>query len=867
MAGDVYISFGGDTAGLEAAISVAKAEVKSLQAEMNALGREMQSTGSTADSALGQSLRAAAENLVNAKAHAGELRQELGGLNREGEGGGFFSKFKEGITSSLESMAGFKVGLMEIAELVAVAFAVEKIAEFTEQMTTLGRETTKASEVLGIPSTEVASLGLIAKATGVDLNTLELSFTRLSRNIVEETDGAKRALTALGLTFSDLRGKDAEEQLRVVSNALVKVQDGSEKDAAGVALFGRSFDNLLPLLDDGASKLDAWNKIADETGIKLDGPARAALEETEKEMIRLGAAIEGAGITVFREFEPVINALIKVMADLAISFTNGMKEGFLLKGAFDAIVVALQVFGTFTIAQIKLLQALWEIGSTAFKVVAEAVVTLGEVAKDVFLTLGSGIGNFFSGLITAGKEATKVVGSEFVDLASVISSAFSGDLSAAKAAFGKMATDAYEGGTKIKDAFVSSVSGFDMSKVDADMANGWGQIKNTTAKGALDLKQISKEASDEIKTLWGVGTEQAATEVEKHTIRMASANKSAARAAHEAAMSAIEALNEEIRATQDAATQKQKVLNDALSTHRISMKEWLNDTVVVLLQEEQAVKSLYEKELAQGHLTSTEKVRIKSQEADAIRKIQDQLADAERKSADDSLKSWHTALDAIQGAFNSQLRGLLAGTTSWASAGKAILADLTIKAIEGFEKMVFNWIAGQFAMTSATVTGSAARTAAETGASAAGAAASIATILKNIGAEAAQTFGGIFAFLSPVMGPAAVGPAAAGQATVLAAASAVSVYDTGSWSIPSDRLAAVHAGEVIIPSRGGLADEFREMASSGGFRGKGGGGGTHLHVHAIDSQSVVQMFKDNGREFAKILKKQVELNPSLRPVT
>lgn len=864
MAGDVYISFGGDTAGLEAAISVAKAEVKSLQAEMNALGREMQSTGATADSALGQSLRAAAENLVNAKAHTKELGHELSDLNNKGGSGGFFSKFKEGIEGSLESLIGFKAGLAEIAELVVVAFAVEKIAEFTERMVVLGRETTKASEVLGIPSTEVASLGLIAKSTGIDLNTLELSFTRLSRNIIEEADGAKRALTALGLTFKDLKGKDAEEQLRIISNALVTVKDGSEKDAAGVALFGRSFDNLLPMLNEGSSKLDEWNKVAEETGIQLDGPTRAGMEATEKEMIRLGAAIQGAGIAVFKEFEPVINATIKVIADLAVGFTKSMKEGFLLKAAFDGIVIALQIFGSMLIATIKFFEGLWEIASTVIKNIAIAIVTLGTVAKDVFMALISGIGNFFSGLITAGTEATKVVGAEFVDLANVISSAFSGDLSAAKEAFGKMAADAAEGGTKIKNAFVSSVAGFDLSKVNADMKDGWAQVKSTTIKGAMDVKQVAMEAADEMKMLWGVGTEKAAAEVSKHTIHMASSHKATGKAAHDAAMSAIEGLNEEIRATQDAANQKQKVLNDALSNHRISMKEWLSDTTTVLTQEEAAVKALYEKELSNSKLTSIEKVRIKAQEADAIRKIQDQLADAERKSADDSLKSWHTALGTIESSFNSQLRGLLTGTTSWANAGKAILTDLVIKSIEGFEKMAFNWIANQLAMTSATVAGSAARTAAETGASAAGVAASIGNILKTIGAEAAQTFGGIFAFLSPVLGPAAVGPAAAGQATVLAAASAVSVYDTGSWNIPSDRLAAVHAGEVIIPSRGGLADEFREMASGGGLRGKGGGD-THLHVHAIDASSVVQMFKDNGREFAKILKKQVELNPSLRP--
>ncbi len=43
---------------------------------------------------------------------------------------------------------------------------------------------------------------------------------------------------------------------------------------------------------------------------------------------------------------------------------------------------------------------------------------------------------------------------------------------------------------------------------------------------------------------------------------------------------------------------------------------------------------------------------------------------------------WNSALGSIESAFNSQLRGLLAGTTTWSQAFKKILGDLIIKFIE-----------------------------------------------------------------------------------------------------------------------------------------------------------------------------------------
>lgn len=41
----------------------------------------------------------------------------------------------------------------------------------------------------------------------------------------------------------------------------------------------------------------------------------------------------------------------------------------------------------------------------------------------------------------------------------------------------------------------------------------------------------------------------------------------------------------------------------------------------------------------------------------------------------------------------------------------------------------------------------------------------------------------------------------------------IPAYATGAWELPNDQLAMVHAGELIVPSANGIADEFREYAS------------------------------------------------------
>lgn len=209
---------------------------------------------------------------------------------------------------------------------------------------------------------------------------------------------------------------------------------------------------------------------------------------------------------------------------------------------------------------------------------------------------------------------------------------------------------------------------------------------------------------------------------------------------------------------------------------------------------------------------------------------------------------WTSYLSTVTGAFNSQLRGLLEGTTSWHKATIKMFEDLTIKFIEMAEQMVVKWLAAEVAQTTATTTGAAARAAAQQSASSAGLLASVANVLKSIAAEAAQVFAGVFAFLAPTMGPAAAGPAAAAQASVSAAA----IYEAGTDYVVRGGLALIHPGETIIPAARG----------SGPYTGRAMGAQVHapvsISVSALDSQSVARFFNDNSKHMLRAINDAVK---------
>lgn len=110
----------------------------------------------------------------------------------------------------------------------------------------------------------------------------------------------------------------------------------------------------------------------------------------------------------------------------------------------------------------------------------------------------------------------------------------------------------------------------------------------------------------------------------------------------------------------------------------------------------------------------------------------------------------------------------------------------------------------------------------------------------------------------------AVERARAGMAMIFRAPK-LPAFDGGAWQIPHDMVAAVHGGETIVPAKGGMASEFRQIAAGGGFGGGGQGGGhsvsvnpsLNVNIHAQDSQDVARSLLGNSREVMKSIEKMV----------
>jgi hypothetical protein len=203
---------------------------------------------------------------------------------------------------------------------------------------------------------------------------------------------------------------------------------------------------------------------------------------------------------------------------------------------------------------------------------------------------------------------------------------------------------------------------------------------------------------------------------------------------------------------------------------------------------------------------------------------------------------------AMQRSSDNAIRGLIRGTETWRQAAVNIATDMEVKFAQLASHRLLNWVESELGMTQATEAGNTARVASDQSASATSLGAQAEKVISTILNDAKQVFSGIFAFLSPVMGPAAAGPAAAGSATVSALAGEIAYAESGAWNIPSNTLAYLHAGEMVVPAN--FASGLRNGS------GLSGGDSYTININAIDTQTGAQFLKNNASVIAQTISTQ-----------
>ena len=314
----------------------ASKEIKDAEKELALLEKEIQKNGKATE---GQKKRQEELNDVirEAKKKLDDLKIAQAGLKNE------IDSTKKKIEEQKNAMEKFKTSMddakthakdlgSELAGLAAAGTAAvagmvsygRQAAQWADSMNTLSKTT-------GISTSELQKFEYATQLIDVSMDTLSGSLTKLTRNMAAAaengTGAAAESFDKLNVSILDSSGqlKDREEVFYDVIEALGKVGNETERDALAMEIFGKSAQQLNPLIMGGADALKAIGDEAEKAGLILSQDQLDGLNKFNDEIDSLISKSNSLQRLTASQMTPAVEGLLEVADDL-LDEVNAMAQ-------------------------------------------------------------------------------------------------------------------------------------------------------------------------------------------------------------------------------------------------------------------------------------------------------------------------------------------------------------------------------------------------------------------------------------------------------------------------------------------------------------------------------------------------------------
>ena len=301
----------------------------------------------------------------------------------------------DGMKSSMNAMGSLDASSLALAgTFAAVAAAIVKAekamismtkesASFADNIITLSMQTGQTTD-------QLQEFSYATELIDVSVDTLQGSLRKLTNNMQDAMNGtgnAKDAFDTLGVSVTntvDGSMRSANDVFYETIDALGKVKNETERDAMSMDIFGRSAQDLNPLIIQGSDTLKAYADEAHNVGYVLDEEALSALGAIDDAYQRLQKTQEGVKNQLSAEFAPYLEEFYG-------DATQGVKDlGKAIKdsGIVDAFGMLLETVG-------DIINPMSDLSGNRVPALTNALRPLAEV-----MALIADTADFFAGLFT-----------------------------------------------------------------------------------------------------------------------------------------------------------------------------------------------------------------------------------------------------------------------------------------------------------------------------------------------------------------------------------------------------------------------------------------------------------------------------------
>lgn len=258
----------------------------------------------------------------------------------------------DGMKSSMNAMGSLDTSAIAAAgAFAAVAAAIVKVekamismtkesAAFADNIITLSMQTGQSTQ-------QLQEFAYASELIDVSVDTLQGSLTKLTNNMQDTMNGtgnAKASFDKLGVSVInavDGSMRSANDVFYETIDALGQVKNETERDAMAMDIFGRSAQDLNPLIIQGSKTLKAYADEAHNVGYVLDDEALSALGAVDDAYQRLQKTQEGVKNQLSAEFAPYLEEFYGDVTTMVKDGGKALKDS----GIVDAFGMLLETVG------------------------------------------------------------------------------------------------------------------------------------------------------------------------------------------------------------------------------------------------------------------------------------------------------------------------------------------------------------------------------------------------------------------------------------------------------------------------------------------------------------------------------------------
>ena len=341
-------------------------QLNNAETALNGMERELKDNNAA--------LEKASSEFDDAEKQADDFGNEVENAGKQSEDAG--SKFEK--LGTVCKAVGAAVGVAFAAVSAAAVAAGKALVDMSVSGAAYADTVLTESTVTGIATDKLQEYMYAAELVDVSTETLTKSMAKQIKSMKSATDGSSSYVEAyerLGVAVTDANGnmRDSDTVYWELIDSLGKVQNETERDALAMTLLGKSAQELNPLIEAGAGRMQELGDQARAAGYVISDEVLAAYGALDDNIQYLKVNAEGAKNALGTVLLPVLTELSGTGVELLGEFTKGIVDANGDIGKMSEVIGAVLP---------KALDAVMEYVPELLEVVASIVGALGQAIID-----------------------------------------------------------------------------------------------------------------------------------------------------------------------------------------------------------------------------------------------------------------------------------------------------------------------------------------------------------------------------------------------------------------------------------------------------------------------------------------------------